>query len=771
MIKHSENILNCDIRRQDTTWKYEWDVNNPQVKGTIFLDPGIAGVSNKTWWFNANSDDPTPDDIILNPELNKWPDNTDRYLTPGNNFLTIGSSIGNVHIDPIPPKFISDDDTDYISLSPTIDNVTGLKVNNVIRHFEFQFQDDIGLDFKQFKIILKETKSNDTVVQNEVVLYEFIRPLKQLTTSEYISNVSIKSSTLGIYTLSFDLSDDIQPFPNKYQEDINLCLNDCSGNWEDIVNPKSNESVEKLKGRMLIQVYDLAGNISEYHIQKEFWTIDIDDFNNLQPINITFNNITPETFVINNSIEGKVTTEAHDVNKALWKFPVECDLLDNSVGKINLNTYESGYKQETGTRTFIIDSITEYGQIIVEGWVETGNKKIDAIIKERTYNTATCGPWIFAEDGRKYYLTNYVPKYLRTTEFNDFIEWFELYLNTMYLSLDTNRNISALEKIARIGNFNDISKIENQLLSHYSNEFGNEIPFDKDAMSEISNMFNNSLIDIKDESEIYSIIKYVLEQLPTYNQFKGSITGVAMAIKMFGFTCRVVNLWSKIKDEELNNTQLFEEDGLINYGDYYMTSRFTVSLDGSNCSFEDLNNNIGFFINIIKNIKPITKILDSIKYTLTFEKNIKMAIRTESHINTKSALPHLQLTFVITEDIAKNIHSNKINLPYSSYYNIISKLADNNVDTIYVKGIASSNYNFELKNPKFELLGNMFILTSNTTIDKDFYNKLLNYDKIRNGEIYYYDQGTKISGSKIIITIETIPGTKYIKSLKPTSSV
>ena len=57
MIKHQETILNTVVRRQDTTWKYEWVVDNPEKEGTVFLNPVIYDKSNeKTWYFAPDED-------------------------------------------------------------------------------------------------------------------------------------------------------------------------------------------------------------------------------------------------------------------------------------------------------------------------------------------------------------------------------------------------------------------------------------------------------------------------------------------------------------------------------------------------------------------------------------------------------------------------------------------------------------------------------------------------------------------------------------------
>ena len=118
-------------------------------------------------------------------------------------------------------------------------------------------------------------------------------------------------------------------------------------------------------------------------------------------------------------------------------------LTEQSIGAIDTNAIESNLEHNPldGLSKFIITSLKESGIVEVEAWVETGFPEIDELIKERTYNTAICGPWVYGDEGRKYHITPYVPKYLHGTEFADFMEFFQLYINTMYKGLDNNRNI------------------------------------------------------------------------------------------------------------------------------------------------------------------------------------------------------------------------------------------------------------------------------------------------------------------------------------------
>ena len=860
MIKHQETILNSVVRRQDTTWKYEWDVDNPEKEGTVFLNPVIYDKSNeKTWYFAPDEDtganvntlnvksekysykelDGTPRNHLDTQWWGKFNGET-RYLRPYNSFLTLTTEVGNVIVDPIPPEFISDEETDYVILSPTYneEEKDGKPVYKIVsdstRHFEFQFKDKAGLDFKQFAITLGDTElynyyrpELDTVKNYQGTYY----PPDADPQNRWIKNIKIKYDGGNLYSVEFDLVSGLEAytgdeplnrfFATPYEllkigykktdaiPDKALFLNKIPdgvstiGDWIDLL-----ETGEKAEGNLKICVYDLAGNYTEYLVSKEFWTIDVDDIDKIEPVKILFFDVEPSTYFVSENNHGSVWCNAQDLLPALWRFPVVAQTLDTSVGTIDASTYgkiewkdktidKGVYNVLTGCRIFKLHNITEHGFIEVEGWVETGNKKIDALLKERTYNTGKCGPWIFEDDGRKYDLLRFVPSYLRNTEFNDFIEWFQLFANTMYTSLDKNRNISALEKIARIGNFNDIDRIENALLMHYENQYANEMPFDKEAIKEVNTLFSKVGWEVKDDEEVDNTIKYVMANLPAYNRYKGSNIGCAAALKMFGFTCKVVNLWIRIKNTIEEEPNFIEENRLLSKAEFFQTGRFNIEVAANNY-FEIFNEHLDFFIDLVKSIKPITKILDSIKYTIAVDKHFSFInnITDEKDNNLVTYRLRWDCIGTINNEVARKPmadivtktarYSTKakqcfsLSLPYkpddsevtgnnvsklNNYYTIIGKLLECNKSDIIFKCVRNENdteiityYRIPYKGRHVALNPGYFAIgSSNGEGMTSLYNMLFSYINLQpklNEQIY--------TESYVEMEIKYIPGTNFI---------
>ena len=712
MLKHSETIINSSVRRQDTTWDYRWDSNNQDDPNTIFLRPEMqdgGDGNNTTWYFNGDANElrkydkstwnpnhPVFEYPVQDPEpvgtkteddpegktgqgpngvTETWdedhPYNKTRYLRPvDSNFIRITNTVQNVTIDPIPPAFVSDYGTEYLALECNFeDSVKKDKFyyTNSLRDIVVEFKDEVGLDCRQIALVKGDyipdwgnfnAYDEDFIPTDSNIIYYFDRKLAKPAKQEYVDNIKFNATKSGQYQVKFTLHE-------KWATKDNLGYHE-KGNILNILNKDDNANISLI-------VWDIAGNYSVYKFKRAFKTLAIDDLNKLVPVIIKFVDIEPNNYFLEDGVEGKIITTVQDPNEVLWEYENVFGLTEESIGSIDKNAIESNLDHNPldGLSKFIITSLKESGNVEVEAWVETGFPEIDELIKERTYNTAICGPWVYGDEGRKYHITPYIPKYLHGTEFADFMEFFQLYINTMYKGLDNNRNISGLEKIARIANFNDISRIEDSLVYHYATEFGNEFDFDIQSLQEVNLIQNGEGFTTRDTKETFEIVKYVLEQLPAYNRFKGTNTGVELAIKMFGFSCKVINIWVRRINEIETNPEFFEETGMYTTNDYFMTSRFNLNLEGKNNTFKTFCDNIEMFIELIKSIKPITKILNAIKYTITFEKDVNLVYKIDEVSDDR--VVKYNLTWTLDKDHLEDTYVMKhlcsIN-PTTGYVNI-----------------------------------------------------------------------------------------------------
>lgn len=677
MLKHSETIINTSIRRQDGTWDYRWDYYNREDPNTIFLRPEMqveGQGSNTTWYFQGDANeirkydestwdpnhpifeyqvDDTDSGEGPDSETDKWdsehPNNKTRYLRPGDgSFISITNTVQNVTIDPIPPEFISDYGTEYLSLSCEFDGpyINDLRYSSATRKLVVEFKDEIGLDHKQIAVFTGNIDFDPDNIPEDKIIYYYDRTMdddQNPNPNNYVRNIKFNATRTGQYQVTIHLYE-------KWGRKLDDGTYELVGDIKDILNRD---------GGITIVIFDLAGNYSQYKLIREFKTLDIDDLNKLVPVIINFVDIEPNNYFLEEGVEGKIVTQVQDPNKILWEYENVFDLLDTSIGVIDPNAIESNLEHNPldGLSQFIITHLTESGNVEVEAWVQTGFEEIDPLIKERTYNTAICGPWVYGDEGRKYHITPYVPKYLHGTEFADFMEFFQLYINTMYKSLESNRHISGLEKIARIANFNDIARIEDSLIYHFGNEFGNEFDFNVESLQNVNLIQNGGGYTTRDLKETFDIIKYVLEQLPAYNRYKGTDMGITYAIKMFGFAAKIINLWTRIDVPLDRNPTFYEEDSLYSFDGYFMTSRFNLELNSANNLFQTFCENIEVFIDLVKSIKPITKILNLIKYTIPIDKEINLIYSLDEVTDDKSKDIEYTMTWKLGIDNIEDVYT------------------------------------------------------------------------------------------------------------------
>ena len=706
MIKHSDVEFNYQDLRFDTTWKFEWDVG--QDNGVKFypITKDVTGSGTvEDWWTlcaSGGTPDPNtwdPDNPFLQYSGGDWnaqyPDNPMRYLGPSTvpgetsgSFVKLRSSFETVVMDTKPPELISDAGTEYILIND--DSVSA-------RHCEFVFRDDCGLDYKNFTI----TCDGDT-------LYDYSR--KAGSGENHLQNLRVFSNGADTYKVSFDLPD----------------------NFEDLT----------YSGKTLsLTVYDKATNSSGFNSQ-EFKYVDIKQ-DELLPLEITFDVPNPPNMTLDAGIEGEVWCTIFNPNKGLWVLGADSiieQLSADSVGWIDPSTIsdrvDNSCYEENGLIRFKISNINSAGSVIVQAWVKIGSAQLDDYVKNATYAEAELGPWIVMDpDGRRYNLKQFVPKYLRQTDYYDFIKFFELFLNTMYTNVTRGTNISGLEKIAEISDFFDIDKIENYLVADYAKHRGMEWNVDLETLVKMnSGFFNPDAFTNYSETEVMNMVKYALKNLPLYNQLKGTEKGITLALKMFSFSAKLIPLWVKMDNPIEENPTFIEEDTLRDFTNMFMTSRFNVKIN-SKADFETFNENIEGLIRLIRSIKPITKILNLIKYNTVPDKESTTTIKISNGCYANSSDEE---TYTITYDYDDNLkiqrktvfdettrHVTKLWINFyasgENYYTVLANLGLKCKSEITLNG----DVKIDCSKVRFELLDSgMYLIPTDGKTKTDLFNAL-----------------------------------------------
>lgn len=365
--------------------------------------------------------------------------------TPESLYLT--SEIGDVIIDTEPPVFISED-VQYM-------------VFNSNRVCKFTIESDTLIDVCQLRICC----GDDILYSCQRKEEEIISPEDKIIKLSYNKN---KNN----YILTFTLL-------NDYDVDL---LNE---------------------NQLTIEVWDIAGNKAVYKTAKKWYNFNTNP-DDLLPLIIEFVTVEPEDKILSRNVEGRVKVRVYNPNIDLWEIQPTVGLFDDSIGYLDETTLD--YDPTTGVLTFYITHINKKGYINVEAWIDIDNSDIRAFVKNKTYATASLGPFIYGDEGRKYKFNSYTPTYLNDELYKRFVKHVETFLNTSQESLNTGNAVSTLEKIARINNFNDPQRIETPLLQYYYKQFNievnpnlNEYMFYLNHMGQIEHKYEDTKVNIDEE--------------------------------------------------------------------------------------------------------------------------------------------------------------------------------------------------------------------------------------------------------------------------------
>ena len=133
-------------------------------------------------------------------------------------------------------------------------------------------------------------------------------------------------------------------------------------------------------------------------------------------------------------------------------------------------------------------------------------------------------------------------------------------------------------------------------------------------------------------------IKYLYQNMPEYNQLKGTYTGIQMILNLMGLCTSITELWSPRTQNALQNflgDEMFRADELdavrqriADWGnatvkDYFLTSRFDVDIKQENkISFKSFNSMASTIISTILQMKPVTRCLRYLYYIITINTDI-----------------------------------------------------------------------------------------------------------------------------------------------------
>ena len=560
------------------------------------------------------------------------------------------------------------------------------------------------------KLIFKSKSPLDIMeleaVCGDINLIKIHRKDNHVEINQLVSNINLDKN-VDVYTLSFDLN----PYANESLMGSTFikALND---------------------NEITIKVFDINANGVEYTTYGEPWKyIDTEEeIFDLEKLVIRFSNIIPEDMILSPNVEGECTVTVYNPNSYLWTIRPTIQLNEESIGEIDGSIDFSDYADH-GIAKFKVKRIVEYGNVIVDAWIDLQNPKIHDIVYNATYAQGILGPWLVEDErNRKIKMLDYPPAYMHDREYWQFVKFTEKFLNTMYMSMSKKASIGILEKVARIADFNYINDVEAKLLNHYKEHFGIELDPNIDDLRHFLLQKKIALTNEDGEivgnadayedltgKELDNFIRYVYHEIPEYNQYKGSYKGVKMALNMLGLCCKLVELWSKVDDKQKDDLRRADEisDFFMKKIDengnevprttkaavakLFLTSRFDVDIEEPSITFREFNDLADNICRLIFQCKPVTRLLRKLSYIYYMWTGLKFSYLWFPFYNTQQ-IHHFKYIFPLASDYVKTKHKFISTLPDDYDPNIPSQGMFIEFDKLFINHVANEAYVTYLQN-------------------------------------------------------------------------
>jgi hypothetical protein len=230
------------------------------------------------------------------------------------------------------------------------------------------------------------------------------------------------------------------------------------------------------------------------------------------------------------------------------------------------------------------------------------------------------------DSNRQIDLQPYLPSYLKETEVNELINFFQEFLNTLHqekiyttsateFEINNRPKISILEKINRLSDLQDPDLIDIEYIQFFANNLGYSIDLSRGELGILEDQNSN---DPATQEDVKRYLRFVVSNLPNWYKIKTTNNAVKIMLYSFGLVGDLITRFtSDYKTDNGGNWINFREgrDSYENIGsNFYPTSHFVVSveLDESLRNFS-LNNSTRYnVINAIESIRPINTVSDGV---------------------------------------------------------------------------------------------------------------------------------------------------------------
>jgi len=228
---------------------------------------------------------------------------------------------------------------------------------------------------------------------------------------------------------------------------------------------------------------------------------------------------------------------------------------------------------------------------------------------------------IACDTNRTINLTNYLPQYLRdnydgsSSEFFQFTQFFESYLNTIYTDVDKPCNLSVLEKTKRLQDLHDIDKIETGYIPYYAKMLGYNVGINKGELGTFSTnsskTYADSLTDYQNKC-----LRFVVGNLPNWYSIKTTRNAVRIMLLSFGIIGDIVDYYTNdYADNWMQNktsSGQYVADDIPS--DWYPTPHISVSIDLRNSENSVVySEQTSHILNAMEDIRPVNVVVEGLQ--------------------------------------------------------------------------------------------------------------------------------------------------------------
>jgi hypothetical protein len=239
-----------------------------------------------------------------------------------------------------------------------------------------------------------------------------------------------------------------------------------------------------------------------------------------------------------------------------------------------------------------------------------------------------CGPAEPArfDSNKEIDLVSLLPSFLKESETNDLIQFFQDFLNTMYdekiyttsateYEIENRQKISVLEKINRIKDLHDPDYIDIEYIQYFANYLGYNVDVNRGELGVLTDADSEDPC-VQEDSKRY--LRFIISNLPNWYKIKTTDNAIKIMLYSFGLIGDLITRFTKDYRTDDGTNWINFREGRDSYkdvsSDFYLTSHYVVSieLDESTTNFSLSNVTRFNVLNAIESIRPANTVFDRI---------------------------------------------------------------------------------------------------------------------------------------------------------------